>query len=109
VVGKNSAHNVAPSPVPCRSGNAADSPNRAVGGQVEVVIGAGGPEACRWPGLSDVGYEDGDGGRGVASHAASASADARPSTHIRLATRAHAAERMDQRYRGSAPATPPPQ
>jgi hypothetical protein len=105
-VGKNSAHSVAPSPAPCRSGNAADPPNSAVGGQVEVVTGADDPDAGRWPGPGDVWEEGWDGVRGVASHPAIASTDARPRHHIHQPGRADPAKRIDKkridgRYRRS--------
>jgi hypothetical protein len=48
-VGKKSPHSVAPSPVPCRSGNLSDPPNSAVAGHVEIVTGAVDPDVGRSP------------------------------------------------------------
>jgi hypothetical protein len=65
------------------------------------VTGTGDPDADGWPGPGDVWDEGWDGVRGVASHAAIVSADARPSHDIHRTGRAEMAKRIDERYRGS--------
>jgi hypothetical protein len=104
-VGKNSAHSVTPLPAPCRSGNVADPPNWAVGGQVEVVTGPAVADAGGWSGPSGVWDEGCDCAPCVASHAATASAHTRPSHHLHVADRAHTAKRMGEPYRGPERAT----